>query len=225
MKIDTLHDGGYVRLVNWMGQDIDIVRAARVSYDGDTKCGEDPEADAKLIRYLMKNKHTSPFESCQLTFEIKCPMFVARQWHRHRTWSYNEVSARYTELDMGYYVPKAGHVGTQNRDNKQMRDIDAADPEDDLQKRKLIDTANLLAFNAYRKLMEMGTPRELARSVLPAATYTRFYGSVNLHNLFHFVRLRIHEHSQYEIRVYAEAILEICQKRYPVATKAFMETL
>src|SRR6266850_3605321 len=116
-------DHGFVRLVDYMGDDLSIVRAARVSYDADWRSGEDEGKDAKLIHYLLRNRHTSPFECVNFTFEIKCPIFVARQWHRHRTWKYSEVSARYTELPEEYYLPENETVGKQSDKNKQMRDM------------------------------------------------------------------------------------------------------
>lgn len=220
MKIDVL-DHGFVRWVDSMGSDLSIVRAARVSYDADWRSGEDAGKDEKLIRYLLKNHHTSPFESCQLTFEIKCPLFIARQWHRHRTWAYNEVSARYTELPEEFYVPLDEQITQQSTDNKQMRTTEQHPKAAEF--RNIIHTKCSESFSAYRYLLKAGCPRELARSVLPAATYTRFFASVSLHNLFHFLRLRLHEHAQYEIRVYAEAMLSLTKKMFPVAVTAFEE--
>jgi thymidylate synthase (FAD) len=220
-KVDVLN-GGFVRLVDWMGDDLSIVRSARVSYDADWR-EEDEGKDAKLIKYLMKNKHTSPFEAVSFTFEVKAPIFVFRQWHRHRTWSYNEISARYTELDEGWYVPEVEQITTQSTSNKQMR-TNEKNPEAYFIK-GAIDGWCEEAFNLYKKLMELGCPRELARSVLPVAAYSRMFATVDLHNLMHFLRLRLHEHSQYEIRVYADAILKLIEPIVPVAIVAFKETL
>lgn len=219
-KADVL-DHGFVRLVNYMGDDLSIVRSARVSYDADWRSGEDDGSDAKLIRYLMRNRHTSPFEAVVFTLEIKCPIFIARQWHRHRTWSYNEVSARYTELDEGFYVPAPEVIGRQAKHNKQMRELGSSNEEAS----KVILTACEFAFLQYRGLLDSGVPRELARSVLPVAAYTRFFGTVDLHNLFHFLRLRLHAHAQWEIRRYAEAIMALIEPVVPVAVDAFKETL
>lgn len=212
-------DHGLVRLVDHMGSDLSIVRSARVSYDAEWRTGTDAGADEKLINYLMKNKHTSPFESVSFTFEIKAPIFIFRQWHRHRTWKYNEVSARYSELPEVYYVPHTTQITTQSSSNKQMR------TEEQNQNAAIIQRAIALqcaeAFSIYRHLISLGTPRELARTVLPVATYSHMFASVDLHNLFHFLKLRLHSHAQYEIRVYAEAILELIEPIVPVAVAAF----
>lgn len=213
-------DHGFVRLVDSLGSDVSIVRSARVSYDAVPR---DDGSDDKLIRYLYRNGHTSPFEAVVFTFEIKCPMFVARQWHRHRTWSYNEVSARYTELPEEFYVPEAAQITTQSTSNKQMRTTEQHPLAEWI--RESIRWQNSLAFELYKELLAKGTPRELARSVLPVGTYTRYFGTVDLHNLFHFLRLRLHSHAQYEIRVYAEALLQLIEPIVPVSTAAFKETL
>lgn len=218
-------DHGYVRLVEHMGNDLSIVRNARVSYDAEWRTGEDAGKDEKLIRYLYSNRHTSPFESVTFTFEVKAPIFVVRQWHRHRTWSYNEVSARYTELPEEFYVPNPKLIGKQADKNKQMRDLDLTKQTPEFWE---VEAANLIAdtcanaFNTYKALLERGIPRELARGVLPVNTYTHMFCTVDLHNLFHFLRLRLHEHSQYEIRVYAEAMLELIKPIVPVAVEAFL---
>lgn len=214
-------DHGYVTLVDHMGDDLSIVRAARTSYDADWRTGEEEGKDAKLINYLLRNKHTSPFEAVTFTFEVKAPLFVFRQWHRHRTWGYNEVSARYAELPEEFYVPALDQITTQSTGNKQMRTMEqnAAAPLIQSYMRK----SNMDAFALYKALLEQGTPRELARTVLPVATYSRMHATVNLHNLFHFLRLRLHEHAQHEIRVYAGAMLELIEPIVPVAVAAFRE--
>jgi thymidylate synthase (FAD) len=230
-------DHGFVRLVDYMGNDLSIVRSARVSYNADWR--ESPgvnrdttsseflqpveSADAKLIKYLWKNKHTSPFEAVTFTFEVKAPIFVFRQWHRHRTWSYNEVSARYTELDEGYYVPDVEQITTQSSSNKQMR-TNEVHPEASYIS-GVIDGWCEEAFKIYKHLIEKGCPRELARSVLPVAAYSRMFATVDLHNLFHFIKLRSHEHAQYEIKIYAESILTLIEPIVPIAVKAFKESL
>lgn len=216
-------DHGLVRLVDHMGNDLSIVRAARVSYDADWRTGDDAGKDEKLIRYLMRNRHTSPFEAVTFTFEVKAPIFVLRQWHRHRTWSYNEVSARYSELPDEFYVPDVADITTQSASNKQMRTEtqhpQAAEMQDLMRK------AMMAAFDTYKELLSRGCPRELARSVLPCSTYSRMFATVDLHNLFHFLCLRLHEHAQKEIRVYAEAMLKLVEPIVPVAVAAFKETL
>ncbi len=222
-KIDVL-DHGFVRLIESMGSDLSITRAARVSYDAAWRAGEDEGSDARLIRYLWKNKHTSPFEAVEFQFEVKAPIFVFRQWHRHRTWSFNELSARYRELPEEFYVPDPFKVGVQAKDNKQARDIAAANASLDHRA-----DADMLrkqceeSFATYRKLLEAGWPRELARSVLPVATYSHMFAKVDLRNLLHFLDLRIHPHAQHEIRVYGEAMLELIRPVVPVAVKAWEE--
>lgn len=214
-------DHGLVRLVDHMGSDLSIVRAARVSYDADWRAGDDEGKDAKLINYLMKNRHTSPFEGVNFTFEVKAPIFVIRQWHRHRTWKYNEVSARYAELPEEFYVPALEQITTQSASNKQMRTkeqhINA------VQMQHWIRISSEQSFVTYRHLIEEGAPRELARSVLPVGTYSHMFATVDLHNLFHFLKLRLHSHAQYEIRVYAEATLTLIEPIVPVAVAAFRE--
>lgn len=221
-KINVL-DHGFVRLIDSMGSDLSIVRSARVSYDAEWRTGEDEGKDAKLINYLMRNKHTSPFESVTFTFEVKAPIFVFRQWHRHRTWSFNEVSARYSELPEEFYVPELDQITTQSASNKQMR-TDEQHPRAAVLSRA-IEMANEDAFEVYRELLNQGCPRELARTVLPVGTYSHMFATVDLHNLFHFLRLRLHDHSQYEIRVYAEAMLKLIEPIVPVSVAAFRESL
>jgi thymidylate synthase (FAD) len=214
-------DHGLVRLVEHMGSDLSIVRNARVSYDAEWRAGEDEGKDAKLLNYLVKNKHTSPFESCVFTFEVKAPIFVLRQWHRHRTWSFNEISARYAELPEEFYVPELAQITTQSASNKQMR-TDEIHP-DAATMQIHIRNASFAAFQVYKKLIEHGCPRELARSVLPVGTYSHMFATVDLHNLMHFLKLRLHSHSQYEIRVYAQAMLELIEPIVPHSVAAFKE--
>jgi len=214
-------DYGHVRLVDHMGSDLSIVRSARVSYDAAWRTGEDAGKDAKLIQYLIKNRHSTPLESVTFTFDVKAPIFVFRQWHRHRTWAYNEMSARYTELPEEFYVPEADQITTQSASNKQMR-TDEVNPHAESM-RDLMRSTNTIAFKAYHTMLAEGCPRELARSVLPVATYSQMFASVNLHNLFHFLGLRMHSHAQYEIRVYAIAILELVRPVCPIAVAAWEE--
>ena len=216
-----LLDHGLVRLVESMGSDLSIVRNARVSYDAEWRAGEDEGKDEKLLNYLIKNKHTSPFESCVFTFEVKAPIFVFRQWHRHRTWSFNEISARYAELPEEFYVPGVQQVTTQSTSNKQMRTNEQNENVEQI--RNIIFETSATAFARYKKLIELGTPRELARSVLPVGTYSHMFATVDLHNLMHFLKLRLHSHSQYEIRVYAEAMLKLIEPIVPYSVAAFKE--
>lgn len=251
MKIDVL-DHGFVRLVSYMQPasyevaykdppdrgwtgDLEVVRNARVSHDADwrptrpkrTRPDDNPDEyvnpDEKLIHYMMANGHTSPFEAMVFTFEIKCPIFIARQWHRHRTWSYNEVSARYAELPEEFYVPRPEHIGVQSKSNKQAREL--RDESENIQpayrQASMMRTGNGSAFALYHILLGQGVPRELARTVLPLATYTRFFGTVDLHNLFHFLRLRLHAHAQWEMQQYGMALLSLIEPIVPVSVAAF----
>lgn len=218
----TVLDRGFVRLVDHMGGDLSIVRAARVSYAADWRAGTDTGSDERLIRYLWKNAHTSPFEAVTLMFEVKAPIFVFRQWHRHRTWSFNEVSARYTELPEEFYVPAPEMIGMQAQDNKQARRLtinNNAGAQADYIRR-----ACKRAFSTYSELLDAGVPRELARGVLPLNTYSRMFAAVNLLNLFRFLTLRTHKHAQHEIRVYAEAMRGIARRIAPVAVAAWEES-
>jgi len=218
-RIDVL-DHGFVRLVDHMGGDLAIVRAARVSYDAAWRAGENEGSDAKLIRYLWKNAHTTPFEAVELQFEVKAPIFVFRQWHRHRTWSYNELSARYRELPEEFYVPDPAVIGVQSASNKQGREIGEVDEETRLSV-ALIATSCKMAFDNYRMLLGRGVPLELARSVLPVATYSHMFAKVDLLNLFRFLTLRCHEHAQFEIRQYANALHELARSVAPIAVSAW----
>lgn len=218
-KIDVL-DHGFVRLVDYMGDDLSVVRAARVSYDAEWRSGENKGSDRRLIKYLWRNQHTSPFEAVEFQFEVKAPIFVLRQWHRHRTWSYNEVSARYTELPDQWYTPDPKIIGVQSSSNKQGRDpalveygTEVCDYNDTCAE----------AFRKYNKYLAAGWPRELARSVLPVSTYSHMFAKTNLRNLFHFLDLRLHEHAQYEIRVYAEAMRDLIKPIVPTCVEAWLD--
>lgn len=215
-KVEVL-DYGFVRLVDHMGSDLSIVRAARVSYDAAWRVGEDHSSDRRLIRYLWKHSHTTPFEAVTFTFEIKAPIFVFRQWHRHRVWSYNELSARYRELPEEVYMPD---FRAQSKDNKQGSDgkIDEAEAET---LRAAYQNSYQAAFAVYRAALNRGVAREIARSVLPVATYSHMFCTVNLLNLFRFLTLRCDSHAQYEIRVYADAMRELVRPIVPVAIEAW----
>lgn len=221
-------DRGLVRLIDHMGSDLSIVRAARVSYDAAWRAGEDEKSDEKLINYLWKNGHTTPFEAVTVTFEVKAPIFVLRQWHRHRTQSYNEVSARYTELPDEFYVPSEFAIGVQSSSSKQAREFKHIEG-DELEKRNLQLRGYTIhcktAFERYKELIEDGWPRELARMVLPMSTYSHMFVTMNLLNLFKFLKLRLHNHAQYEIRVYAEAMATLVQPIAPVACAALLDSL
>lgn len=219
-RLRKVLDHGYVRLVDYMGSDLSVVRAARVSYDAEWRAGKDTGSDVRLIKYLLNHQHTSPFEHVTFTWEVKAPIFVLRQWHRHRTWSYNEVSARYTELPEIYYLPVTEQITTQATDNKQMR-------TEEVNKNaayilELMDIVSNQAHVDYRNMIKLGCPRELARMVLPLNTYSHMFATVNLHNLLKFITLRNHEHAQYEIRVYAEAMLDLIKPIVPVCVEAYL---
>ena len=221
-------DHGHIRLVDSMGTDLSVVRSARVSYDAAWRAGEDEKGDEKLIRYLWKNGHTTPFESVTFTFDVKAPIFVYRQWHRHRTQSYNEMSARYTELPAEWYVPRPNQVGTQSQKSKQAREEKILTPEEYELKQKeveLYDNICKMGYSTYQALLAQGWPRELARMCLPLSMYSQMFATMNLLNCLKFLRLRLHAHAQYEIRVYAEAMLELIEPIVPVTVAVFKDTL
>lgn len=213
-------DHGFVRLVDFMGDDLSVVRAARVSYAAEWRAGENEGSDRRLIEYLWKHQHTSPFEAVTLTFEVKAPIFVLRQWHRHRTWSYNELSARYRELPEEFYLPEESQIGVQSKDNKQGRDL-SGESYTRAEQILAVQMANESAFALYRNLLALDWPRELARTVLPVATYSHMFATVNLLNLFRFLTLRADEHAQYEIRVYADAMRDLARTVAPICVGAW----
>lgn len=216
-------DHGFVRLVDSMGSDLSVVSAARVSYNESWKAGEDEGSDAKLIKYLKKNKHHTPFEAVTLKFEVKAPIFVFRQWHRHRTWAYNELSARYRELPEEFYVPELDKITPQAKQNKQGREAEGFSDEKKLNISLIIKHDAEMAFGTYRNLLKMGVAKELARLVLPVNTYSHMEATVSLLNLMRFLSLRDHSHAQYEIRVYAEAMRELAKQVAPVCIAAWEE--
>lgn len=213
-------DHGFVRLVDHMGTDINVVRAARVSHDAAWRAGADHGSDARLINYLWLHQHSTPFEAVTFTFEVKAPIFVLRQWHRHRTWSYNEVSARYTELPEEFYTPDVEVIGKQSTTNKQGRDTSITTANACNMRNAMVNHMSNAHF-LYKHLLECDVPRELARAVLPVATYSHMFATVNLLNLFKFVTLRTDEHAQYEIQVYAKALLELIRPIVPVCVDAW----
>lgn len=174
---------------------------------------------------MWSNRHTTPFESVTFSFEVKAPIFVIRQWHRHRTWSYNEVSARYTKLPEEYYIPEPEMIGEQSKTHKQARVISSEPPYDDTRKMQVEWYGEFCeaAFHQYHCMLAAGWPRELARMVLPLSTYTHMFATVNLLNLFKFIGLRADEHAQYEIRAYAEAIKQLIKPVVPVCYDAFID--
>jgi thymidylate synthase (FAD) len=222
-------DRGFVRVIDYMGDDAAIVQAARVSYGRGTKKVSD---DRGLINYLMRMRHTSPFEMCELKLHVKLPIFVARQWIRHRTANVNEYSARYSVLEDEFYVPAPEHLASQSSANRQGRDR-VLDPAQAKDVRAKVRTNAERAYADYLAMLnqdEAGAPtdaeraglaRELARIVLPLNTYTEWYWKTDLHNLLHFIALRAEPHAQYEIRAYAEVLLGVVRRWVPLSCAAF----
>ncbi len=213
-------DHGFIGLVDHMGSDESIVRAARVSYQGGTRPVSE---DRHLIRYLVRHQHSSPLEMAECVFHIKVPIFVARQWVRHRTASMNEESARYSVIKDEFYVPKPEDIKPQSIKNKQGRDgvFPLVVAENIAEEMSITNSAS---FDAYEHFLEQeNLSRELARTVLPVATYTSFYWKANLRNIFHFLKLRLDPHAQMEIRVYAEAMLSIIEPLFPLAVEAWKD--
>jgi len=214
-------DHGHIRVIDYMGDDAAIVQAARVSYGRGTKSVSNDEG---LIRYLMRHWHSTPFEMCEVKLHVKLPVFVARQWIRHRTANVNEYSARYSILDREFYIPAPEHLAAQSSVNNQGRGevLEGAEAERVL--RLLTDDA-MRAYDHYEDMLstdgQKGLARELARMNLPANIYTQWYWKVDLHNLFHFLRLRADAHAQYEIRAYADAICEVVKDWVTIAYAAF----
>jgi thymidylate synthase (FAD) len=211
-------DKGFVRLVDYLGGDQRIVQSARVSYGEGTKSYR---KDAALIDYLLRNEHTSPFEQVVLTFHTKMPVFVARQWVRHRTARLNEISGRYSVMKDEFYVPAGEDIALQSSDNKQGRSEErlTADQESEIQAR--FRTGQADAFASYTALLDDGIARELARINLPLSLYTEWYWQIDLHNLFRFLKLRMDAHAQKEIRLYASTMFEIARKVSPEACASF----
>ncbi len=211
-------DKGFVRLVDYLGGDERIVQAARVSYAGGTRTWRE---DASLIDHLLRNEHTSPFEQVVLTFHVKLPIFVARQWIRHRTARVNEISGRYSVMKDEFYLPRPGDVALQSSDNKQGRAPDAAPESIVVSAIERLDAGQKAAYGDYSVLVEAGLARELARIDLPLSLYTEWYWQIDLHNLFRFITLRLDPHAQLEIRAYAAVILDIARAVAPAATASF----
>ena len=214
-------DHGFVRVIDYMGDDAAICQAARVSYGRGTKSVQN---DAGLIRYLMRHWHSTPFEMCEIKLHVKLPVFVARQWIRHRTANVNEYSARYSILDREFYIPAPDQLAAQSVVNNQGRGelLQGAEAA------RVLETLKHDASTMYDHYQEMlsqdgqqGLARELARMNLPMNIYTQWYWKVDLHNLFHFLRLRADPHAQYEIRVYADAIAACVKDWLPLAFAAF----
>jgi len=224
-------DHGFVRVVDYMGDDAAIVQAARVSYGKGTRKVQD---DAGLINYLMRHRHTTPFEMCEIKYHVKLPIFVARQWIRHRTANVNEYSARYSILDKEYYVPAPDQLAAQSQANRQGRG-DVLSGDEAAQVLELLNADAERCYANYETMLNEdargnpidpgrdGLARELARINLTLATYTQWYWKIDLHNLLHFLSLRADDHAQYEIRVYADAMLETVRRWVPITHAAFVD--
>lgn len=213
-------DKGFVRLVDYMGGDARIVQAARVSYGEGTKTVRE---DRGLIHYLMRHHHTSPFEQVILTFHCKMPIFVARQWVRHRTARLNEISGRYSVMRDEFYVPDADQVRHQSQSNRQGRAEESVDPDQARRVIEILQRDQGQIFKNYQEMIDDDVARELARINLPLSLYTEWYWQIDLHNLFHFLRLRMDAHAQHEIRVYADALAQCARAVAPSAYEAFEE--
>ena len=224
-------DHGFIRVIDYMGDDTTIVQAARVSYGKGTK---KVSTDSGLIKYLMRHWHSTPFEMCEIKYHIKLPIFIARQWIRHRTANVNEYSARYSILDKEFYLPSPKHLAAQSKNNRQGR----GDVLEGQQAKKVLDLLKNDAEQTYNNYETMlnekydgtvidentnGLARELARMNLTLNTYTQWYWKTDLLNLMNFLRLRADHHAQYEIRTYADAMLETVKKWVPITYEAFMD--
>lgn len=214
-------DHGFVRVIDYMGDDAAIVQAARVSYGAGTKHVQNDEG---LIRYLMRHWHSTPFEMCEIKLHVKLPVFVARQWIRHRTANVNEYSARYSILDREFYIPQPEQLAAQSTVNNQGRGAVLEGPEAS-RVLEILKRDAAQCYDDYEAMLsqdgQQGLARELARMNLPMNIYTQWYWKTDLHNLFHFLRLRADHHAQYEIRVYAEAIAATVRDWVPLAFAAF----
>ena len=214
-------DHGFIRVIDYMGDDAAIVQAARVSYGAGTKHVSNDEG---LIRYLMRHWHSTPFEMCEIKLHVKLPVFVARQWIRHRTANVNEYSARYSILDREFYIPAPDQLAAQSTVNNQGRGA-VLQGEEAARVLEILKRDAGQAFDSYESMLsqdgQQGLARELARMNLPMNTYTQWYWKTDLHNLFHFLRLRADAHAQYEIRVFAEAIAACVKDWVPLAFAAF----
>lgn len=225
-------DHGFVRVIDYMGDDAAIVQAARVSYGRGTK---QVSQDKGLINYLMRHWHSTPFEMCEIKFHVKLPMFVARQWIRHRTANVNEYSARYSILDKEFYIPTIEQLAPQSKKNHQGRSTDALSPAEAARVLEILKNDSLQCYDHYEELMncdasgnvldegKSGIARELARMNLTMNYYTQWYWKIDLHNLMHFLMLRADSHAQYEIRAYADAMIKVVEQWVPFAYEAFVE--
>lgn len=218
-KEHKILDHGFIRVIDYMGSDSAVVQAARVSYGEGTK---HISQDAALINYLMRHSHTTPFEMCEIKFHVKLPIFVARQWVRHRTANINEYSARYSILSREFYIPEVSQVAEQSKNNAQGRGKEL-DYETAKNITEVLSKNSDLVYSSYDKFLEDGLAREIARINLTLNYYTELYWKIDLHNLLRFLKLRSDHHAQYEIRVYAEEMIKIIKKWVPLTYNAFAE--
>ena len=216
-KIELYEDGiGAVEYVSHMGDDLTIVNSARVSFG--VEKDELDDKDKKLINYLIKHKHTSTLEHCTVTFRFTVPLFIRSQHHRHRTWSYNEISRRYTEFGLQFYEPE--EFRSQHESNRQASTDDMVD---NAGASKLVKDHHQKCLELFQTLLDTGVCREQARGVLPQNLYTQYYGTANLGNLLKFVDLRIHEGAQWEIQQVAKAILKMLEELYPITVASYQK--
>ncbi len=213
-------DKGFIRLVDYYGSDSRIVQSARVSYGAGTKTVRE---DKMLIDYLWMNEHTSPFEQVVFTFHCKLPIFIARQWIRHRTARVNEISGRYSVMKDELYVPSEDVISYQSKDNKQGRSRDEVPTEVKAKILEIINSNNQSSYKNYQAMVDKGIARELARVSLPLNMYTEWYWQIDLKNLLHFLKLRMDQHAQYEIREYANAMAKVVQAVCPYVWESFEE--
>ena len=229
MRVELFGDDiGAVEYISHMGSDLSVVNAARVSF-GTEKEGVDGK-DVKLINYLMEHNHSSPFEHCTITFRFTVPLFIRSQHHRHRTWAYNEISRRYTAVDMQFYQPR--EFRTQHESNRQASKNELIDPIVEYNRSGLpvsgvasgmVRAHHQESLKLFNELVKSGVCREQARGVLPQNLYTKYYGTVNLHNLLKFIQLRSHEGAQWEIQQVAEACLEVAEEYFPHSVYSFIQ--
>lgn len=228
MRIDLFGDKiGAVEYISHMGTDLSVVNAARVSFGSEK--GEVDEKDIKLINYLMAHNHSSPFEHCTITFRFTVPLFIRSQHHRHRTWAYNEISRRYTSVDINFYEPRKFRM--QHKSNRQASTDELKNPVLDSSymdysyevASESVKAHHTRSLSLYNALIASGVCREQARGVLPQNLYTQYFGTVNLHNLLKFVSLRVHEGAQWEIQQVAKACLDIAKLHFPHSVESYMK--
>jgi thymidylate synthase (FAD) len=214
-----IHEFGFVGLVDVMGDDSTPPRRARISYGTGTKSVND---DRNLLRYLIRHKHTTPIEMVELVFHLKMPIFVMRQHVRHRMSTMNEYSARYSELSDEFYIPLTEDISLQSTTNKQGRlDAEFMELQDKLSVQNIMSESHAQSYAAYQKLLDLGLARELARAPMPVANYTECFWKINLHNFFHYCKLRRDKHAQKEIRDFADAMFELVERKLPLCCEAF----